>query len=388
MKRPFSFLATSSVPLIVASTGLIAGTYGLVRFAYGLLLPEMQAELDFTTAAAGAVSAGGSVAYCAGAILGFAVASRAARLLVLGAGLSASIGATGMAIASGFPLFAACAVVSSLGAGLASPALVDVLARSVAPALQARAQTVVNAGTGPGLVAAGALALALLPGWRTVWVVAAATTAAAAVAVLLLDRGPRRQEHTPSVAPSRAWFSAHRGAMLAAALLGAGSAGVWNYGRTLLVDRGGSTEESVVAWIVLGAGGAAAIATAPWISAMTPRTAWTVTTVAAGAGTAGLAVAAGTPPLALLSCLVFGWGYTAATGALIRWTSEIDAERAATGTALLFVVLILGQAVGAIAIGRLVDGPGPVVAFLVAAVATTMAGARFSRSSRPRALQS
>ncbi|NQX03288.1 YbfB/YjiJ family MFS transporter [Rathayibacter sp. VKM Ac-2856] len=372
MKRSFSLAVSSPVPLIVAATGLIAAAYGLVRFAYGLLLPEMRAELGFDAATAGAVSAGASVAYCLGAVAGFVLASRAARLLVLAAGATAGAGSLGMALSHEFAPFAIAAVVSSIGAGLASPALVDVLRRGVRPGLQSRAQTIANSGTGPGLIGAGALALTLLPDWRAVWVVAAIAAVATALAVTALDGTAARRE-TPA-ALSTAWLRAHRGLILAAALLGAGSAGVWNYGRTLLVDEGSSTAGSVVAWVVLGVGGTAAIATARWTSTLSPRTAWTITTATAAAGTLGLALAAGTP-LALVACLLFGWGYTAGTGALIAWTASLDPERAATGTALLFVVLIAGQAVGAIAIGALLDGPGAMIAFTVAAVATLAAGA-------------
>ncbi|QHF24509.1 MFS transporter [Rathayibacter sp. VKM Ac-2804] len=369
MKRTFSF--SPPVPLVVAATGLIAATYGLVRFAYGLLLPEMRAELGFDAATAGGVSAGASLAYCLGAVAGFLLASRAARVLVLAAGATAGAGALGMALSYEFVPFAIAAVVSSVGAGLASPALVDVLRRGVSPGLQARAQTIVNSGTGPGLVGAGVLALTLLPGWRTVWVVAAVVVVTAALAVAVLDGAAPRRE-TPT-ALSAAWLGAHRGPVLAAALLGAGSAGVWNFGRTLLVEVGSSTTESVVAWIVLGIGGTVAIATARWTSALPPRTAWTITTATAAAGTLGLALTAASP-FALLACLLFGWGYTAGTGALIAWTTALDPDRAATGTALLFVVLIAGQAMGAVGLGALLDGPGATVAFAVAAVATAAAG--------------
>ncbi|MCJ1703751.1 MULTISPECIES: hypothetical protein [unclassified Rathayibacter] len=229
-----------------------------------------------------------------------------------------------------------------------------------------------NSGTGPGLVGAGALALTLLPGWRALWVVAAVVVVAAALAVAALDGATPRRE-TPT-ALSTAWLRAHRGAILAAALLGAGSAGVWNFGRTLLVEGGSSTAESVVAWIVLGIGGTVAIATARWTSALPPRTAWTITTATAAVGTLGLALTASSP-LALLACLLFGWGCTAGTGALIAWTTALDPYRAATGTALLFVVLIAGQAVGAVGPGALLGGAGATVAFAVAAVATAAAGA-------------
>jgi hypothetical protein len=395
MKRTFS----NGVGLVAAGTALIAVTYGLVRLAYGLYLPEMQADLGFDSGVAGTVSSGGSLAYVAGAVAGFAAAGRHSRALVVAAGATAGIGAAGMAVAPEVVPFALAAVLGSAGAGLASPALVRVLQRGLDAGRQAGAQTVVNAGTGPGLVAAGLLAFALLPDWRLAWLAAAGGAIAAAGAVLVLDRrassarslvvdgaGTARADAArPSGAadpgpagsrgllPPRSWFVAHRWVLLAALLAGAGSAGVWNYGRTLLVDAGVTAELSVGAWVCLGAGGTAVIVTARPLARLAPGAVWTLTLTVMAAGTAGVVTLPGVVPVAFVACAAFGWAYTAATGALIAWTAEIDAERAASGTALLFVLLVAGQAVGAVVLGALVGAAGYGTAFLLAALAALLA---------------
>jgi predicted MFS family arabinose efflux permease len=395
MKRTFS----NGVGLVAAGTALIAVTYGLVRLAYGLYLPEMQADLGFDSGVAGTVSSGGSLAYVAGAVAGFAAAGRHSRALVVAAGATAGIGAAGMAVAPEVVPFALAAVLGSAGAGLASPALVRVLQRGLDDGRQAGAQTVVNAGTGPGLVAAGLLAFALLPDWRLAWLAAAGGAIAAAGAVLVLDRrassarslvgdgsgDARADAARPSGAtgpdpagprgllPPRSWFVAHRWVLLAALLAGAGSAGVWNYGRTLLVDAGVTAELSVGAWVCLGAGGTAVIVTARPLARLAPGAVWTLTLTVMAAGTAGVVPLPGVVPVAFVACAAFGWAYTAATGALIAWTAEIDAERAASGTALLFVLLVVGQAVGAVVLGVLVGAAGYGTAFLLAALAALLA---------------
>ncbi|MFC8923251.1 MFS transporter [Cellulosimicrobium sp. NPDC057127] len=361
------------MPLLVAGTALIAATYGLVRFAYGLYLPDVEHDLGLDVAAAGLVSGGASVVYCVGALVGFLAAGRHARALVVAAALGAAVGALGMALAPSAGAFAVFAVASSSGAGLASPALVAVLQRDPRTRGRPRAQTVVNSGTGPGVVAAGVLALVLLPHWRAAWVVAAAVALVAGVLVLVTA-------HARGTAPSRAslpprpWFAAHGRVLLAALLLGGGSAAVWNYGRALLVASGTGETVSVAAWLALGTGGAAAAATAGWAERRGPRTSWLLTTSTVAGASAALAVAPGSTPLALVACAAFGWGYTAGTGALIAWTARIDPPRAPSGTALLFVTLVLGQALGAAAVGALVPTAGYPVAFLVAA-ATAAVGA-------------
>ena len=397
MKRSFS-LSGRSAGLVLAGTALIAVTYGLVRLAYGLFLPDVQAELGLDDATAGLVSSGASVLYCAGALAGFLLAATRPRLLVVLAAVTAGGGAAGTALSGGVASFGVAAVVGSAGAGLASPALVVLVQRAVVAHREGRAQATVNSGTGPGLALAGLLALVLLPDWRTGWAVAALAAAVAASAVLLLDRRPagspsRRasgQEARSGPArpalPSRTWAGAHLAVVVAAGLLGAGSAAVWTYGRTLLVAAGTSPTVSVVAWIALGLGGATVAVTDRWTSAFRPRVAWAATAGAVALATLLLAVAPQVPALALAACVLFGWGYTAATGALIAWTTDIDPEQAAPGTSMLFVVLVLGQALGAAGAGALVGVAGLPVTFAVAA-AVTAAGVAVTarRSGRPRA---
>jgi predicted MFS family arabinose efflux permease len=103
------------------------------------------------------------------------------------------------------------------------------------------------------------------------------------------------------------------------------------------------------------------------VSALHPRTAWAITTLTTAAASATLGLVPNAIAADLAACGAFGWGYTAATGALIAWTARIDAARAPAGTSLLFVVLVLGQAFGATGAGALATSAGLVIAFLAAA---------------------
>ncbi len=368
MKRSLSFGPSRPTALVAAGTALIALTYGLVRLAYGLFLPEVQADLGLGTSAAGYVSAGASTSYCAAAVLGFVTAGRRPRLLVLGAGLSAGVGSAAMASAQHPAVFSIAAILGSAGAGLASPAMAQLVRGSSAPPVRERDQARVNAGTGPGLVAAGLLALALLPNWRLAWGLVAALAVGVTAAVLWLD-GERAARGAGLGVPTRSWWVA-LGDLVAGALgMGAGSAAVWNFGRTVLVGAGASERTSVLAWVALGLGGTAVIGTARLLDGVGPVAAWGVGTSVAGGATAVLALAPSRSGWALLACVAFGWGFTAATGALIAATSRIDPEQAPAGTSLLFVVLVLGQALGAPLVGSLASTAGFAPAFVTAAVA-------------------
>jgi predicted MFS family arabinose efflux permease len=388
VKRSFSFWRWG---LVASGVALIAATYGLVRLAFGLHLPDMSADLGVDTAAAGLVSAAGSIVYALAACVGFLAAERHPRMLVVAATITASGGAVGIAAATDAAVFAPAAAIASAGAGLASPALVRLVARSFTDRASSTPQAVVNAGTGPGLVIAGFIALLLTPDWRLCWLIAAGATAAAGVAVLVTDRpprGPSEDERTGRTAlvPPRSWWAAHRPAIAASVLLGVGAAAIWNYGRTVLVDAGGSPTQSVLAWILLGCGGAAVIVTSRPVAGLQPRTLWLVGAVLIAVSTLALGAAPTRTTLALGACAVFGWAYVTASGALIAWTTQIDARHAAAGTALLFVTFMVGQAIGAAALGALLPLGGSAIAFAAAAAMAVAGGAVLTASANHRAV--
>ncbi|MCM3522442.1 MFS transporter [Curtobacterium sp. P97] len=390
MKRSFS-LPTSV--LLASGLGLVAATYGLVRLAFGLFLPDVQRDLGFGADVGGAVSSGASVLYCTGAVVGFLLADRAARELVVVAALTAGLGAITTAASATTVVFGVAAVVASTGAGLASPAMVQLVAGRLDGAARDRAQAVVNSGTGPGLVAAGVLALVLLPDWRTAWAAAGVVTLLVG-AVVFLAAGRRAPDarSTPAAAqrsalqrpavrrpalraalPGRSWFGAQVVPVVVALLFGAGSAAVWTYGRSALVGAGVPSGLTVVAWIALGVGGASVAVTARWTSGLPAARLWLLTTTLAAVAVLTLGLLPHVVGAALVACALFGWGYTAATGALIAWTTEIDQGHAAAGTALLFVVLVAGQALGAAAAGVLVGPAGTATTFTAAAAVVAVA---------------
>jgi predicted MFS family arabinose efflux permease len=390
VKRSFS-LPTSV--LLASGLGLVAATYGLVRLAFGLFLPDVQRDLGFGADVGGAVSSGASVLYCTGAVVGFLLADRAARELVVVAALTAGLGAITTAASATTVVFGVAAVVASTGAGLASPAMVQLVAGRLDGAARDRAQAVVNSGTGPGLVAAGVLALVLLPDWRTAWAAAGGVTLLfGAVVFLAAGRRAPDARSTPAAAqrsalqrpavrrpalraalPGRSWFGAQVVPVVVALLLGAGSAAVWTYGRSALVGAGVPSGLTVVAWIALGVGGASVAVTARWTSGLPAARLWLLTTTLAAVAVLTLGLLPHVVGAALVACALFGWGYTAATGALIAWTTEIDHVHAAAGTALLFVVLVAGQALGAAAAGVLVGPAGTATTFTAAAAVVAVA---------------
>ncbi|TYQ14435.1 UNVERIFIED_ORG: putative MFS family arabinose efflux permease [Gordonia westfalica J30] len=368
MKRTFSFGSEREGLVVVTGIAFIAATYGLVRLAYGLFLPDIQTDLALDSARAGYISAGSSLVYCLAALCGFLFGRRCPRMLIVVATATATGGVWGMAAAANLVVFGISAVIASVGAGLASPAMVSVVRRNLAAERIDRGQSMVNSGTGPGLVGAGLLALLFLPGWRLTWAVIGGITVFITIALLTADRPGSADRDEQRDALSVDWVRRHRTALTAAVLLGVASSAMWTYGRAILVDTGGSSQRgTIVAWIMIGVGGAAVAGSAIPLAKWTATCAWILSCSTMTVGILLVATAPGQMVVALVGCLFFGWGFTSSTSALIAWTSAIDATRSAAGTALLFIALMFGQAVGATALGAIIAAASYAVAFVVAA---------------------
>ena len=292
------------------------------------------------------------------------------RLVVVCAGATATLGSAGVAASPTVLLLAVSVVLAGAGAGFATPGLVTLIERNLAPARQENAQTIVNAGTGAGIVVAGILMLLTIDQWRLGWAAMAAMVALAAVAPLRSDLSAHQDGVTdrPPRVQARALAPLAR-PIAAAALAGASSAAIWTFGRTVMAaSRTGEETYSIVAWMVLGAFGVLGAAAGKIVQAWSLRTAWNLTVVTMAGATIVLGAAPGAPLAAYVSVALFGAGYTAVCGVLIIWAARVVPDRASEGTAALFIALAIGQAVGAVLLGVLFSPTAPALSFTVAGV--------------------
>jgi predicted MFS family arabinose efflux permease len=366
--------------LVGAGLAVIAVTYGLARYGYGLYLPQFRAEFGFSAVSAGWVAAGGYLAYCAAALLApLLVARGQGRAALWAAGGSAAAGSVVVATASSTTLLAVGVLVAGSGAGAATPALVAAVTATVPPATEARAQGVVNSGTGAGVVAGGLLVLAAPAAWRAAWLLFAVL---ALLVTWVADRSARWPPGTgPSRPFGRPWNRLGR-ATAAAVLAGAGCAGVWTFGRDLLSGDGGlAPATSGLLWCVLGAAGLAGGVSGALVERHGVRDAWRGSLLVAAAATALLAVRPDVPWLAGVALAAFGGSFVALSGVLLAWGAHCRRDGAAAAAAFLFVGLTAGHALGAVGLGALAVGLGIPTALLVATGTVLLAAGVAGRPS-------
>jgi predicted MFS family arabinose efflux permease len=359
-----------AVSLAAAGLAVIAVCYGLARFAYGLFVPAFTAEFGLGAAAAGAIASSSYAGYCVAVVVATLATVRwGPRAVATAAGVAAVLGTGLIAIAPGVPVLAVGVVVAGSSTGLASPPLADAVARWVRAERADRVQAVVNAGTGVGVAASGPIALALSGSWRLAWAaycgIAVLVTAWAAVTI------PPGRSRRPSRGPGGGtWWRPGTGRLLlAAAALGVGSSAVWVFGRDLVGAAGVSAAASTLMWIVLGVAGVAGAFTGDLVARTGLGVAWAAGMLLLAAATAAFALVPGVLPVVFAAAALFGAVYIGLTAVLLVWGTRIHPDAPSLGVGAAFLLIAVGQALAAPAIGLLADLTTAPVAFGAAAVA-------------------
>lgn len=370
---------------MTAGTLLIACCYGFARFAYGLFTPVLSGEFALTPTAIGIIGAGSYVGYCV-AIVGSTVLTErlGPRRVAIAAGLVATAGVSTIAAAPTTSVLAAGVLVAGSSTGLASPPLAAAVARWVRADVRDRAQTVVNAGTGVGVVLSAPIALALFGQWRLAWALMAVLTAA--VTALIAWAIPSSTDEARGSVPPAARRPGTAALVAASLLTGFGSVAVWTFGRELAGGLGDTT--SVVVWTVLGAAGVAGAFGGDLVARVGLPTAWRVATLAMAGATLLYGLASDAVAAVLIAAAVFGATYIALSGLLLLWATRVYADSVSFGVALSFFAIAAGQAIGAPAVGTLAEKAGLPTAFAIVAVigaaATAVRPARSAEVERTR----
>jgi len=371
--------------LVAAGTALIACCYGFARFTYGLFAPVFTDAFQLTPTLTGVIGAGSYVGYCAAIIVSLVLTERlGARWVAAAAGVVATVGISIVAVATSAWVLAAGVLVAGCSTGIASPPLAAAVAQFVPSEAADRAQTVVNGGTGVGVVLSAPIALALFTQWRLAWAVYAILAVLVTIAVILAV--PSTSGLPAKAAAERSWRPGSFGLIAASLMMGIGSIAVWTFGRDLITTVGGAdTTRSSLMWIVLGAAGIVGALAGDAVGRIGLRRAWIAATVTMAAASVLLALVPSSLVAVMVAAALFGAAYISLTGLLLLWSVRLYPDRTSFGVGLSFFTIAAGQALGAPAAGLLIDAVGTAAAFVtIALVGLSVVALRPPGSAQPR----
>jgi MFS family permease len=361
---------------------LIAATYGMARFGVGLFAPYLAEARPELVKVLGWAAAAQFTSYSLAAVAAARLVDRRPRTGLVLAGVTATIGCLGVAVASDPVVFVVAVLVGGMGGGFASPALVPVIDTVVEREATATAQSVANAGTAVGVIAAGLVAF-IATSIGPAWIFMALACAVATVAAWYPVRA--RNDLVVSLAPTSRPSSVGLPGIwwvlllpsVAAVTAGAGSSLIWTFGPLLITGPGPVAPQQVGwLWITLGLGGLFGILTGALVTRIGRRAGWCTCASALALASAGVAlsVATGGAWMAFASMALFGAGYMSLSAVLILWARHAWPSNAGAGTSVLFIALASGQALGSAGFGTAQELMSPIVLATLAASLCVTAG--------------
>ncbi|MFK8794905.1 MFS transporter [Planococcus plakortidis] len=351
--------------IVLPGIAMIGVTYAFARYSFGLFLPEISSALNLSESQSGLI---GSLAYAAYTIALVTAAifihKMSARHVVLYSGASAFIGMLGMAASQGFYTLAISAFVAGLGSGWISPAFSQVVAQSLESQERDRGNTWINTGTSVGVVASGPVALAFAEQWRWGYVLFAI------LAFLTLwwnARAIERTKEKPREAGEAQFklgmLGQVRSMILAAIGIGFSSSIYWTFSRSYLTEaQDFSTGGSMVFWIIMGAAGIIGGIAGTIIQRLGLGWSYRLGVLVATASLVTLTIQH--PAAIYLSAVLFGISFIFMTGLFIVWGTRHFLDIPSVGVSLSFFSLGIGQSIGSVAAGVLIDGLSYPIAFL------------------------
>ncbi|WLI75613.1 MFS transporter [Kosakonia sp. H02] len=351
----------TSFSLAVTGFSLIAVSYGLARFSWGLMLPAVSQDVPFSSRLAGMLSACSFAAYCLSVTLASLLSKRyGPRLPATVSALCAMAGLLVLAVAAS-PLFLAVGLfIAGLSAGLASPSLADAVSQAITAQRQTQVNTIINAGTGAGIILSVPLLL-FLP-WRTACIVFAVIALLSLVPVwryLPQETSKQTQRHE-SVFQRRVIRLA-----IIAFISGMASAAWWSFGPDVLSQHAHVTDKLIsILWLVCGGAGILGALTGPVARYIGMRQVYRLSLLFMAAPLVLIAVSHAFSWWLFPAVALCGIGYITLSGVLLVGGAGATPAAPASGVGVVFFMLAAGQVAGSMLFGVLYAQAGAALALI------------------------
>lgn len=367
--------------LVPSGTLLIGICYGLARFSYGLFLPQFQLDIGLSSAISGFIGSCAYIGYCIAIVSSAFLAERfGARYVAVGAALIAAVGMGLVAVSTTPVMLASAMLLAGLSTGFSSPPMVKAVAYAVPSSRQARANTIINAGTGIG-IAFAPISLIALGQWRIAYAIFSAIALGNALWLIVTVPETRlyRAPHGQVVAMGNTGNPTRRPAIylvIAAMGMGIASAAFWTFSSEVIIVLGhhGQNLANLV-WIIIGLAGLIGATAGDLVYRFGINLINRASLTAMALVLLLYITFPGNYTLIFISAAVFGTVYITLTGIYLIWGIRVYSDRPAIGLAVPFLMIAVGQIIGSPLAGYLIGQYGFRVCFIIfsaLAVATSI----------------
>lgn len=355
--------------IVLPGLAMIAVTYGLARFGYGLLLPDISSSMEMTPKISGIIGSSSYFAYCVAITLSILfIPKLGPRPSIMAAGISASVGMLLIALSTNPIVLAAGVLIAGASTGFGSPAYGEIVTNKIRNPLQDQANTWINAGTGFGVMVSGPIVLFLSGHWQMVYFLF--TLIAIAVLIWNFVNIPKVQRNE-GINPNK--FSFQKAdirksifLVVASLITGVSTAIYWTFAKDFISNVGNLSHlTTAIFWILIGLSGIAGGIAGNIIEKLGLVKAYRFTVLVIFLSIIILAFFHSDAIPVYISALFFGSSYVFLTGVLLVWGVRLYPQQSSLGIGLPFLTLALGQIIGSVLGGSLIQWTDYGTAFIV-----------------------
>ncbi|MDB4837317.1 MFS transporter [Marinomonas sp.] len=354
---------------------VVGTTFGIARYGYGLFLPQAQETFHIGPILQGTIGSGSYGTYViATMIAAYMSHTRGPRLPVLIGLLFAFSGMALVSVAKTAELFAVGIIVAGASPGFIFPALSDwsIIKGS---GNSDRLFSIMNSGTGAGVVLAVPLALAVsVDTWQIAWIMFTAITLALGIVSIFIVPTKKR------VLPNNTIKTTHldlrymliEGAAplyFCAFIAGLTTAVYWTYSVSAIVSYDSIANHiqrpELLFWTVTGLSGLLGALAGDAVLKLGVITSFKLTILSICIALALITFKDGGLTSMLFSAFIFGASFIFITGILSVWTMRVFIERPSIGIGYTFLIFTFGAMFGPFLGGLLISHSGYLLMFSV-----------------------
>ncbi|RIO84752.1 MFS transporter [Staphylococcus gallinarum] len=353
--------------LVLPGIAMIATTYGLARFSFGLFLPNISHDLNLSASQAGIISSLFYLSYCFTIVFSTLRTDKIGpKNMILFAGLSALIGLLLIAVSQGSILLAIAVIFAGGSTGLVSPPYGFTISLWIKWSDQGKANTWINSGTSLGLMFTGITAMIAFLDWRMTYFVYSAIALIVIVwnfiAIPSLDRNLKIETGTLNIRD----INSSKKIMLASIIIGFSTAPFWTFSKSFVESTGKySNIEQSIFWILIGLFGVIGGMSGHIIDKYSLHVAYNIGVILVSFASILLAFIRYIWVLPFATSSIFGMSYIFITGVLLVWGVKIFVKNASLGIGIPFLMLALGQVIGSMMSGSLIDSLNYSATFII-----------------------
>lgn len=356
------FLEQQARNFTFAGLAIVAVTFGLARYGFGLFVPDISRDLSLSPDVIGLVAGSSYIGYlCATLTAAWISRKFGPRLPIVLGGLAACLGMlmVGFAV-SGITLLLAI-FIAGTSPGFSYPPFSVIIVKRIKEQHQDRIYAWINSGTGFGVALAGPIVLFSAFDWRSAYIIFACLALLASIWNFFTTKPSQsvakgtvsQQEIDPIDAGFRAVMKSDRARPLfwVAFLYGLASSAYWTFAVDLLYDAGNGDKIRIIFWSVLGIAGIFGFLAGWLTSNFGLRGSYCALMVITAISIGVLPMIATNNYAIYISAAVFGLGFIVTTAFLGMWSLRVFNWAPASGFAMTFFLISLGQGVGPVVIG-------------------------------------